>query len=210
MDRELLLERFGPAITIAKRYWPLAVGAVFIVIFIVSLTMCITGGRTAAPIHRTATPSSFTLRSMMFRDGNTLPTLYTAQGRNVSPALEFLALPPDTRELALIADDPGDASVVYWVVYRIPASLPALAEAISTEPTPPLLAGGVQGRNSNGTLGYHGPDTTDGNRRIRFTLYALSEPLESAIPSELSAADLRPHLDRRTIKTTTLTATARR
>ncbi len=209
MDRELLLERFGPAIKVGQRYWPLAVGAVFVVILVVSLTMCITGGRTEAPIHRDATPSSLTLRSTIFRDGNALPALYTAQGRNVSPALEFLALPSETRQLAIIAEDPGDSSVVYWVAYRIPPTLTAVAEGIGQETTPPLLAGGVQGRNSMGTIGYHGPDTREGSKRIRFTLYALSEPLDSALPAELTAEDLRPHLEARTLKTTTLTATAR-
>ena len=38
--------------------------------------------------------------------GVPFPVAFTADGRNVSPELRWSSLPPGTRELALIVDDP--------------------------------------------------------------------------------------------------------
>jgi Raf kinase inhibitor-like YbhB/YbcL family protein len=210
LDRELLLERLEPYLKHGRRYWPLALGASLIVVVVVSLGMCLSGGRHEAPIHRDSTPSRLTLRCPMFRDGNAIPALYTANGRNVSPPLEFFAIPPGTRELALIMEDTSDATVVNWVVYRIPPDLTGLAEGLGQESAPALLKGGVQGKNSHGTIGYHGPDASIGGTRYRFTLYALHTPLDAKLEAGMTAEDLLPLLKSKTEETTTLTGSFRR
>lgn len=208
MDRELLLERLGPVITYGKRYWPLALGGLFVVVLVVSVGYCWTGGKRERPIHTDLAPRSMTLRCPMFRDGNTIPTLYTYDGTNISPPLEILAVPEGTRELALILEDASDASAVFWVLYRLPPDLTAIGEAIGSDPSPVLLRGGMQGTNSFGAIGYHGPNMP--GRRYKFTLYALHTPLEESVKPGLTADELRPLLQGRTQATATLTGSLRR
>lgn len=210
MDRELLLERFGPFLKASKRYWPLAAGGLFIVIAVVSIGMCITGGKSEAPIHRDTTPRRLTLRCPMFTDGGQIPALYIGPGRNISPPLEFLGAPEETRQFALVMRDASDDAIVYWVAYRLPASATGVGEGVGPEPTPALLAGGVQGMNSFGTMGYRAPDPGDGTRRFRLTLYALGEPLPETLAPGLAAEDVMPHVRARSIAEATLTGAYRR
>lgn len=46
------------------------------------------------------------LTSTAFQEGATIPRQYTADGRNVSPPLEWQDPPAGTRSLALICEDP--------------------------------------------------------------------------------------------------------
>ena len=86
--------------------------------------------------------------------------------------------PDGTRAFALIVDDP-DAPVglwVHWVCYDLPANPTRLAQGQLQGPV--LGAGGRQGRNSWGRLGWNGPAPPPGKpHRYFFKLYALSGPL---------------------------------
>ncbi len=63
--------------------------------------------------------------SPAFEMGGAIPRKYTGEGEDVSPPLEWTGLPAETREVALICDDP-DAPMpepfVHWVVYKISAN----------------------------------------------------------------------------------------
>ena len=50
--------------------------------------------------------ATLTVSSTAFKNGEAIPADYTADGRNVSPALAWSGAPPGTREFALILDDP--------------------------------------------------------------------------------------------------------
>lgn len=123
---------------------------------------------------------AFTLTSSAFADGNFIPSRYTCDGPDLSPPLAWEDLPPGTRSLALICDDPdAPAKVwVHWVVYNLPASLRGLPEGVP--PDPELPQGGRQGRNDFGRLGYGGPCPPSGTHRYFFRLYALDEVLDLA------------------------------
>jgi Raf kinase inhibitor-like YbhB/YbcL family protein len=87
-------------------------------------------------------------------------------------------LPPSTRELALVVDDPDAPSPepwVHWLLYGIPVSLAGLSEGIPPTRSLSQLSGSVQGVNSWRTIGYRGPSPPPGHgtHRYRFTLYAL-------------------------------------
>ncbi len=116
--------------------------------------------------------AAFPLSSPAFTQGGLIPKKFTCDGNNVSPALSWSDLPPGTRSLALIADDPDAPSgtFTHWVLYNIPPSLTGLPEAV-----PGAAPGiGTQGNNSFGRTQYDGPCPPRGAlHRYFFTLYAL-------------------------------------
>ena len=115
------------------------------------------------------------ITSPSFADGGPIPSKYTCDGENVSPALSWEQVPPAARAFTLICDDP-DAPAgtwVHWVLYDLPAALPEAAEA-----TAQLPAGTSQGRNDFRQSGYGGPCPPKGtSHRYYFKLYALDRTL---------------------------------
>src|SRR5262245_12830437 len=49
---------------------------------------------------------AFTLTSPSFSSLGSIPSLHTCEGTDVPPALAWSGLPPGTRSLALVVDDP--------------------------------------------------------------------------------------------------------
>jgi Raf kinase inhibitor-like YbhB/YbcL family protein len=118
------------------------------------------------------------LNSPAFTAGAAIPEKYTCDGENVSPPLNWSALPQGTKNIALIADDPDapGGTWVHWVIYDIPVSLTGLPEGVLTSPD---VAGiGTQGLNDFRKTGYGGPCPPKGKpHRYFFKLYALDAPL---------------------------------
>jgi Raf kinase inhibitor-like YbhB/YbcL family protein len=125
------------------------------------------------------------LSSQAFSAGAAIPKRHTGDGEDLSPPLSWSGLPPETRELALIVDDPDAPSAepwVHWVIARVPASAPGLEEGIAPKATPSIPAGAAQGKNSWGTTGYRGPAPPKGHgiHHYHFRLYSLDAPLSLA------------------------------
>jgi len=117
------------------------------------------------------------LTSTAFAPGQPIPRKYTCDGENVSPPLRWSDPPQGTRSLALICDDP-DAPAgtwVHWVLYNLPATARALAEAVPANAD--LPDGSRHGKNGWGRLGYGGPCPPSGTHRYFFKLYALDTVL---------------------------------
>jgi Raf kinase inhibitor-like YbhB/YbcL family protein len=123
--------------------------------------------------------NSFFIESTAFKYGEFIPAEYTAEGRNVSPPLEWSQIPPHAESFAIICEDPDalHAPYVHWVIYNIPRREIELKEGIPTGDT--LSSGAVQGLNSSGTLGYVGPQPPPhtGIHRYYFRIFALDEDL---------------------------------
>jgi len=122
-----------------------------------------------------------TVRSMAFEPDGPIPQKYTADGENISPPLEWLDLPPGTREVAVIVDDPDAPTPkpwVHWVIYKIPLLCSGLMEGV---PRNAKLAQGVlQGQNScPNSIGYRGPSPPPGHgvHHYYFKVYALDTEL---------------------------------
>ena len=117
---------------------------------------------------------AFELRSDAFKPGETIPRRHTCDGEDVSPQLAWAGLPPGTKSLALVCDDP-DAPAgtwVHWVLYDVPATATGLPEGVRAVPT--LDDGSRQGTNDFRRLGYGGPCPPRGApHRYYFRLYAL-------------------------------------
>jgi Raf kinase inhibitor-like YbhB/YbcL family protein len=125
--------------------------------------------------------SRLDVTSSAFQEAQAIPKAYTADGRNISPALTWGPVPSGAKSLALVCDDP-DAPAgtwVHWVVYGIPASTRGLPEALP--PSRVLGNGAEQGTNSFGKLGYGGPSPPPGKRhRYFFKIYAVDLELRLA------------------------------
>ena len=135
------------------------------------------------------------IKSPAFSSGQTIPRRYTGQGDDVSPALNWSALPDGTKELALICDDPDAPSPqpwVHWVIYKIPPAAGGLREALPRSAQLTQPTGALQGKNSwpSDNIGYRGPLPPPGHglHHYHFKLFALD-----------AALDLKPGMDKATL-----------
>ena len=124
---------------------------------------------------------TLTLTSPAFTHNGAMPARLTCDGQDLSPELRWSGLPPNTKSLALIVDDPDapDPAAprmtwVHWVLYNIPTTATGLAEAVAPGELP---AGTRQGLNDWGRTGYGGPCPPIGRHRYFHKLYALDTVL---------------------------------
>lgn len=128
------------------------------------------------------------LTSPAFKSGEPLPTLYSCDGKDVSPPLAWQGAPQNTQSYVLIVDDPDAPSGVWdhWLVVNIPATTTSLTEG-AVLPTGTLVL-----KNSWSKAHYNGPCPPKGQEhRYVFTLYALDSMLnlsKEATKKELIAA----------------------
>ncbi len=118
------------------------------------------------------------LTSTAFQEGAQIPVKYGCKGADISPPLKWSNLPPGTKSLALILDDP-DAPMgvwVHWVIYNIPPESTGLPEHVANRDS--LSDGALQGRNDFRNIGYGGPCPPSGTHRYYFKLYALDTVLQ--------------------------------
>ncbi len=120
---------------------------------------------------------SFTLSSPAFVAGHDIPSDYTCEGGDISPALAWSGVPNGTQSLALIVDDPDapdptapKMTWVHWVLYNLPADLRKLPEAMDADSLP---TGTQEGKNDWKRTGYGGPCPPIGRHRYFFKLFAL-------------------------------------
>jgi len=121
----------------------------------------------------------FMLESPAFHAQGPIPAQYSCEGRDVSPPLAWSGVPPGTRSLALIVDDPDapDPAAprmtwVHWVLYNLPAATTELPEDLRMLPP-----GTLPGLNDWQKTGYGGPCPPIGNHRYFHKLYALDTVL---------------------------------
>ncbi len=128
--------------------------------------------------------------STAFQHGQPIPKKYTGEGVDVSPPIAWKGLPPETKEIALICDDPDAPTAepwVHWVIYKIPGDTTELPEGIPRELRLKTPAGAMQGKNSwpddpqdkVGNIGYRGPMPPRGHgvHHYHFKVYALKGEL---------------------------------
>ena len=90
---------------------------------------------------------AISLTSPVFTHDAAIPKLYTCQGKDISPALNWSGLPNGTKSIVLIVDDPDapDPAApkrvwVHWVLYNMPPDATGLKEAVATARCPPARA----------------------------------------------------------------------
>lgn len=123
------------------------------------------------------------LESSAFKNSQTIPTEYTAEGENVSPQLSWNGHPNKTHSFVIFVEDPDAPSAknpapkayVHWVVFNIPHTVHKLDKAAAIH-----ALGGKEGKNGTGNNGYFGPKppSNSGPHRYFFHVFALDKMLE--------------------------------
>lgn len=120
-------------------------------------------------------PLSVQVHSSAFKEGEPIPTKYTADGEGVSPPLRWTAVPSSAECVALIIED-ADAPIAQPLVHLIAPCLPLEGELEEG-----ALSDGIPtGLNSYLVHGYVPPDPPPGHspHRYAFQLFALSQTPE--------------------------------
>lgn len=124
-----------------------------------------------------------TLHSLVFEDHTEIPKYYTGDGEDASPSLQWSGAPPETREYAIICEDPDapqSTPFIHWLIYHLPAASGSLPERLAAQETLDIPRRADQGMNSFGKIGYGGPlpPVGHGVHRYFFRLYALNAHLD--------------------------------
>jgi Raf kinase inhibitor-like YbhB/YbcL family protein len=124
---------------------------------------------------------TLSISSPAFEHEGEIPSRYTCDDADISPALEWHGVPPEAKSLALIVDDPDAPDpkapkmvYVHWVLFDIPPTAPGLPEGVEARDLP---AGTREGVNDWKRAGYGGPCPPVGRHRYYFKLYALDTTL---------------------------------
>ncbi len=119
------------------------------------------------------------LSSPAFEHCGMIPTEYTADGDNISPAIAWSDIPHGTRSVALICEDPDapGGMFVHWVIFNVDPEQTGLPRGVPASPK--LADGSLQGKNDFGKIGYGGPAPPAGPaHRYFFRIYALDTMLD--------------------------------
>jgi Raf kinase inhibitor-like YbhB/YbcL family protein len=121
------------------------------------------------------------LTSADFEPDGEIPSRFTCEGEDISPALAWTGTPEAARSLALIVDDPDapdprapKTTWVHWVLYNLSPSASGLPQGARVGDLP---KGAREGLNDWKRTGYGGPCPPVGRHRYFFKLYALDADL---------------------------------
>ena len=151
--------------------------------FLIVILLVLGGCGTQAPIVEDLDGEviSMKLTSPAFEEGGEIPSLYTCDGEDINPELNWAEVPKGTKSFALIVDDP-DASAgtwVHWILVDIPASVRSIQQDRIV---------GKEIRNSFGRESFGGPCPPSGVHRYYFKLYALDvETLKGVNPKNVNS-----------------------
>jgi len=123
------------------------------------------------------------ITSSAFQQGGNIPSKFTCDGSNTSPALQISGIPAEAKTLVLIVDDPDAPSGLFthWVVWNISPQMSTVAEGSTPK--------GVQGTNDFGKSGYGGPCPPSGMHRYYFKIFALDRELDLAASAKRGQLD---------------------
>ncbi|MCE5215084.1 MAG: YbhB/YbcL family Raf kinase inhibitor-like protein [Methanobacterium sp.] len=118
------------------------------------------------------------ITSTVFDEGGVIPNIYSCNGINISPPLNWNDLPEDTESIALICEDPDAPGGIWthWIIFNLPADTRNLPEHIMGREE--LDNGARHGLNDFGSVGYGGPCPPSGTHRYYFKIYALDIKLD--------------------------------
>ncbi len=144
------------------------------------------------------------LTSPAFSHNNSIPSEYTCDGANISPALEWSNAPQATNSFALIVDDPDAPGKVWvhWILFNIPNTTQSLTQNTAEGP---FLQGAT---DFNGKPSYGGTCPPNGTHHYHFTLYALDNLLD--LPAGATKEQVIKAMEGHILAQTTLIGTYQR
>ena len=103
-----------------------------------------------------------------FKHKHPIPSRFTCEGEDVSPALSWKGAPDNAKSFALTVIDPDapGGEFIHWLVYDIP-------KKVNEMPWGVIPPGAKEVENDFGKTRYGGPCPPSGEHRYVFTLYAL-------------------------------------
>jgi len=114
------------------------------------------------------------LSSSAFSHGEEIPGVYSCEGMDVSPPLEWSGAPDETKSLALFCNDPDAPGGTWhhWALFDVPAGLDHLEPGLATTAAVGRMR---QGLNDFKRHGYGGPCPPPGHgvHHYHFVLLAL-------------------------------------
>ena len=141
----------------------------------------------------TQTAATFSLTSRDFAQGGEIPVKNSDYGDGMSPSLSWLGLPPGTKTLAIMMEDPDATSgrpYVHWLVWNLDPAAGGLAHGSVT-------FGARMGRNGRGYPSYFGPHPSGKTpHHYHFQAFALDSelPLKQGASREQLLAAMRGHV----------------
>jgi hypothetical protein len=130
----------------------------------------------------------------VFDNGGQIPSVYTCDGKDISPPLTITGISDRAVSMVIVVDDPDAplGTFVHWLMWnvkpieKIPEGIPH--GRVISEPVP-----AYQGKNDFGVYGYKGPCPPSGKpHTYRFKVYVLDTMLD--LPSEATVSDLEKEM----------------
>ena len=142
-------------------------------IFILTLIIvagCANQAETQQTTENSQTIKQLIITSPAFQNNTEIFQKHTCKGIEINPELNIEGIPPETKSLAIIVDDPDAAfrPFTHWLVWNIKPT-----NMISENSVP-----GTQGTNDFGVAFYKGPCPPMGTHHYYFKVYALDTMLE--------------------------------
>ena len=153
---------------------------------------------------------SIKISSPAFSNQQAMPKIFTVDGKNTSPPLQWKSVPEEAKELAIICEDPDapqNKPFVHWLVYGISPTVKGLPQGVGDHKASvrePIRI--HQGQNSWGEAKYGGPMPPIGHgvHRYQFVIYALDVRL--ALRDGITKAEFLRRAAGHIIQTDMLTA----
>ena len=159
--------------------------------------MLLSGCTPSIDISVPPSSTSIQLESLAFEANEMIPSQYTCDGADQSPALTWSSPPPEAESLVLIMDDPDAprGTFVHWIVYNLPRDTVSLEAGIGNQDNQDRfqVLGEHHGKNDFGVVGYRGPCPPRQTHRYVFKLYTLDIKLE--LPAGASKSDIAKAID---------------
>jgi Raf kinase inhibitor-like YbhB/YbcL family protein len=114
-------------------------------------------------------------------DEGQIDPVYTCEGSDLAPTIEWTGVGPDVAELGLAFIDLDAEGFVHWVVTGISPAVSSIVGGVLPE-------GASAATNDFGDAAYGGPCPPSGEHQYLLTLYALGTPLELDTEPSANAA----------------------
>ena len=139
------------------------------------------------------------ITSAAFGDKERIPTMYTCDGEDINPPLQFNDVPDDTQSLTLLVEDPDSPGKTWahWIVFNIDPQTTHV-------PEDSIPIGATQAVTDFGDSGYGGPCPATGTHRYSFKLFALDTTL--SLTEDVTREELLDAMDGSIIEQAELTA----
>lgn len=140
------------------------------------------------------------ISSSAFENEKEIPSLYTCEGKNISPPLSWKGIPANAKSLVLMVDDPDAPDPqapkmvwIHWILYNIDPSIAGLEENMTPGKLPTGIISGITSWNNHN---YGGPCPPIGRHRYYHTLYALDTilPALASPTSDVLKKEMEGHI----------------